>query len=84
MSDTLPDRRCCDPRSKYHDADLLARGLGIRFKGDERTTVQEYCVSEGWVRLAVGKSLDRRGNPITLTYKGVVEPYFLDEAADKK
>lgn len=77
MSDTPPDRLCNDPRSKYHDDAVLKRGIGIRFNGEEKTTVEEYCVSEGWVRLAVGRSLDRRGNPITLKYSGTVEPYFL-------
>ncbi|HEX6834777.1 MAG TPA: DUF3297 family protein [Rudaea sp.] len=82
-TDTPPDRLSCDPRSKYYDEALLARGIGIRFNGEEKTTVEEYCVSEGWVRLAVGKARDRRGNPITLTYKGEVVPYFLDTAPPK-
>lgn len=81
MTDIPPDRLSNDPRSKFHDAALLARGVGIRFNGQERTNIEEYCVSEGWVRAAVGRSLDRRGRPITLTFKGVVEPYFLDTAA---
>jgi len=76
MTDTLPDRLSVDPRSKYYDEALLARGIGIRFNGIERTNVEEYCVSEGWIRSAVGKSLDRRGQPVTLKLKGVVEPYF--------
>jgi hypothetical protein len=79
MTDTLPDRLSVDPKSPHYDADLLARGIGIRFNGQERTTVEEYCVSEGWVRMAVGKSLDRRGQPITMKIKGEVVPYFLDE-----
>ena len=78
MTDTPPDRLCNDPRSKFHDEALLARGIGIRFNGQERTTVEEYCVSEGWVRMAVGRSLDRRGRPITLKFNGAVEPYFMD------
>lgn len=77
MSETFPDRLSVDPKSPFHDADLLAKGIGIRFNGEERTTVEEYCVSEGWIRVAAGKSLDRRGQPITLKIKGVVEPYFL-------
>ena len=80
MSETPPDRLCSDPRSKFYDAALLERGIGVRFNGEDKTNVQEYCVSEGWVRLAVGKALDRRGNPITLMHKGKVEPYFKDEA----
>ncbi|MEO8803430.1 MAG: DUF3297 family protein [Rudaea sp.] len=81
MTDTLPDRLSVDPRSPFHDAAILARGIGIRFNGQEKTTVEEYCVSEGWVRVPAGKSLDRRGNPMTLKLKGVVEPYFLDSVA---
>lgn len=81
MTEVLPDRLSVDPKSPFHDADLLARGVGIRFNGEERTTVEEYCVSEGWIRVAVGKSLDRRGRPITIKIKGEVVPYMLD--ADK-
>ncbi len=81
MTDTPPDRLSLDPRSPFHDTALLARGVGIRFNGQEKTTVEEYCVSEGWIRVAAGKSLDRRGNPMTLKLKGTVEPYFLDAAA---
>lgn len=77
MTDTLPDRLSTDPRSPYHDADLLERGVGIRFNGVERTNIEEYCVSEGWVRVAVGKALDRRGHPMTMKLKGTVEPFFL-------
>lgn len=83
MTDTPPDRLCSDPRSKFYDEALLARGIGIRFNGQEKTTVEEYCVSEGWVRMSVGRALDRRGRPITLTFKGVVEPYFQDTAPPK-
>ena len=82
MTDTLPDRLSTDPRSPHYDADLLERGVGIRFNGEERTNIEEYCVSEGWVRLPVGRSLDRRGNAMTMKFNGTVEPYFLDTAAD--
>ncbi|MEO7775565.1 MAG: DUF3297 family protein [Steroidobacteraceae bacterium] len=78
MTDTLPNRLSVDPRSKYHDAALLARGVGIRFNGVERNNVEEYCVSEGWIRTAVGKALDRKGQPLTITLKGSVEPYLKD------
>jgi hypothetical protein len=78
MTQTLPDRLSLDPRSPFHDAALLERGIGIRFNGQEKTTVEEYCISEGWVRMAVGKALDRRGRPITLKFKGEVVAYFLD------
>lgn len=72
----LPDRLCATPTSPYYDADLLARGIGVRFRGQEKTNVEEYCVSEGWVRLAVGTSRDRHGNPLTLKLSGPVEPYL--------
>ncbi|WP_395673947.1 DUF3297 family protein [Phenylobacterium sp.] len=76
MSDTLPDRLSTDPSSPYYDADILARNVGVRFKGEEKTNVDEYCVSEGWVRLAVGNSRDRHGKQLTVKLKGEVEPYF--------
>lgn len=78
MSDTPPDRLSSDPRSPYYDEALLRRGVGIRFKGQEKTNVEEYCVSEGWVRVSLGKTVDRRGNPMTLKLHGPVEPYFRD------
>ena len=74
--DTPPDRLSANPRSPFYDEALLRRGVGIRFKGIERTNVEEYCVSEGWVRLSVGKQLDRHGNPLTMKMQGTVEPYF--------
>ncbi|HLN07407.1 MAG TPA: DUF3297 family protein [Xanthobacteraceae bacterium] len=81
MTDTPPDRLSNDPASPHYDAAALARGVGIRFNGVEKTTVEEYCVSEGWVRVAVGKTLDRRGNPLTIKLRGAVEPYFRSDAA---
>jgi hypothetical protein len=80
MSDTPPDRLSTDERSPFHDAAALARGVGIRFNGEEKKNVEEYCVSEGWVRLPVGRALDRRGNPMTIKLSGEVVPYFLDVA----
>ncbi|HVY85652.1 MAG TPA: DUF3297 family protein [Caulobacterales bacterium] len=80
MSDAPPDRLSIDPNSPYYDGAALERGVGIRFKGEEKTNVEEYCVSEGWVRVSVGKTLDRRGNPLTLKLSGPVEPYFQDIA----
>ncbi|QOY62996.1 DUF3297 family protein [Lysobacter sp. H21R4] len=77
---TPPDRLATDPRSRYHDEAMFERGIGIRFNGEEKTNVEEYCVSEGWVRLPVGKSRDRRGNAMTMKFSGTVEPYFLDTA----
>ena len=79
MPDVPPDRLSTDPKSPYYDEALLRRGIGIRFKGVEKNNVEEYCVSEGWVRVAVGKTLDRRGNPLTMKASGLVEPYFRDE-----
>jgi hypothetical protein len=76
MTDTPPDRLSNDPKSPHYNAALLERGIGIRFKGVEKTNVEEYCVSEGWVRVAAGKAVDRRGNPLTVKLSGVVEPYF--------
>ena len=81
MSDTPPDRLSTDPSSPYYDADILARNVGVRFKGEEKTNVEEYCVSEGWVRLAAGKAVDRKGNQLTIKLQGVVEPYF--QSADE-
>ena len=78
MTQTPPDRLSNDPRSPHYDEAVLNRGIGIRFNGEERTTVEEYCVSEGWIRVAVGRALDRRGNPMTMKVKGRVEPYFRD------
>lgn len=75
----LPDRLSTDPRSPYYNAEVLARDVGIRFKGVEKTNVEEYCVSENWVRVAVGSSKDRFGNPVTMKLTGQVEPYFRDE-----
>jgi hypothetical protein len=78
MTDTPPDRLSNDPESPHYDADVLARGVGVRFKGVEKTNVEEYCVSEGWVRLAVGNTRDRKGNLLTMKLTGPVEPYFRD------
>jgi hypothetical protein len=82
MTDTLPDRLSNDPRSPYYDEALLARGIGVRFNGVDRTNVEEYCVSEGWVRVAAGRALDRRGQPMTMKVKGTVEPYFRGESGE--
>ncbi len=78
MSDQnqMPDRLSVNPSSPFHNAELLERGVGIRFNGVDKNNVEEYCVSEGWVRLAVGKTVDRHGNAMTVKYKGTVEPYM--------
>lgn len=75
-SSELPDRLSLDPRSPHFNDDILRRGVGIRFNGQEKTNVEEYCVSEGWIRVAAGRSRDRYGNPMTLKLKGKVEPYI--------
>jgi hypothetical protein len=82
MSDTLPDRLSVQPGSPHYNADVLARDIGVRFNGVEKNNVEEYCVSEGWIRVAAGKALDRRGNPLTIKLKGKVEPYFRDKTAE--
>ena len=82
MNDTStpPDRLSNDPRSKFHDEALLERGIGIRFNGVERDNIEEYCISEGWVRVQAGRALDRRGQPMTMKIKGKVEAWFRDTA----
>ena len=80
MTDIPPDRLSVDPNSPHYDAQALERGVGVRFKGVDKNNVEEYCVSEGWVRLAVGTTKDRSGNPLTLKLQGLVEPYFRDLA----
>jgi hypothetical protein len=74
--EALPDRLSNDPASPHFNAALLERGVGIRFNGAEKTNVNEYCVSEGWIRVAVGKTVDRKGNPLTMKLSGIVEPYL--------
>jgi hypothetical protein len=80
-ADRLPDRLSTDPKSPYYNAEVLSRDVGIRFKGIEKTNVEEYCVSEGWVRVTAGNARDRYGNPLTLKVHGPVEPYFRDQKA---
>jgi len=76
MSTELPDRLSNDPKSPHFNEDILKRDIGIRFNGVEKTNVEEYCVSEGWIRVAAGNAKDRAGRPMTLKLKGKVEPYF--------
>jgi hypothetical protein len=82
MTDVPPDRLSNNPTSPFYDEAALRRGIGIRFKGVEKTNIEEYCVSEGWVRMAVGKTVDRRGFPLTMKASGPVEPYFRDIPAE--
>ena len=83
MADTPPDRLSINPRSPHFDGDSLRRGVGIRFKDRERTDVEEYCMSEGWIRVAAGKALDRHGQPITIKLTGPVEAWYYDQAASE-
>ncbi len=76
MSDTPPDRLSTNPNSPYYDEAVLARDVGIRFKGVEKTNVEEYCLSEGWIRVAAGPAKDRKGNPLTIKLTGEVVAYF--------
>lgn len=76
MSDALPDRLCATAESPYFNEELLKVGVGVIFNGVEKTNVEEYCVSEGWVRLSVGNAKDRKGNPMTIKLKGKVEPFL--------
>ena len=79
--DTPPDHLSINPRSPHFDQAVLERGIGIRFKGSERTDVEEYSISEGWIRVALGKKVDRHGQPLTIKLTGPVEAWFLDAAA---
>ena len=79
-NDTPPDRLSIDPTSPYYDEAVLLRDVGIRFKGAEKNNVQEYCVSEGWIRVAAGAAKDRHGNPLTIKLTGAVEPYWRAKA----
>ncbi|WP_199086816.1 MULTISPECIES: DUF3297 family protein [unclassified Bosea (in: a-proteobacteria)] len=76
MSEQLPDRLSVNPESPFYNEEVLARDIGIRFKGVEKTNVEEYCVSEGWVKVSAGNAKDRFGRPMTITLKGPVEPYI--------
>lgn len=73
---TLPDRLAADPRSKFHVAAVFEHDIGIRFNGNERSDVEEYCLSEGWVKVPAGKARDRKGQPLLITLKGKVEAFY--------
>ena len=81
-SDVPPDRLSVNPRSDFFDAEKLQRGIGIRFKGTQRHNVDEYCISEGWVRVQAGRTMDRRGQPLTIKLTGPVEAWFEDLGDD--
>ena len=76
MSDVLPDRLSVNPKSPHYNEEILKRNVGIRFNGTEKTNVEEYCVSEGWIRVVAGRGVDRRGNPLLIKMSGTVEPFF--------
>lgn len=80
MTDAMPDRLSTNPDSPFFDQELLTRGIGIRFKGVERNDVEEYCLSEGWIRVALGKKVDRRGRPLTIKLSGPVEAWVQSPA----
>ncbi|GEM_PF-51325 len=77
----LPDRLSIDPRSPHHVPAMFEHDIGIRFNGKERFDVEEYCVSEGWVKVPAGKTLDRKGRPLLITLKGQVEAFIKPPAA---
>jgi hypothetical protein len=77
-SQTPPDRLSVNHKSPHFDASILERGIGIRFKDRVRTDVEEYCISEGWIRVQAGKTMDRKGQPLTLKLSGPVEAWFED------
>lgn len=77
-ADVPPDRLAINPRNPHFDGDKLQRGVGIRFKGVVRNNVEEYCISEGWVRVQAGKTMDRKGQPLTLKLSGPVEAWYED------
>ena len=79
----FPDRLSLDPRSPYFDGDILQKGVRINFNGVEKVNVEEYSISEGWIRVAAGRSRDRFGNPMTVKLKGKVEPFFDDQPGER-
>lgn len=81
-NDTPPDRLSVNPRSEYFDGDRLQRGIGIRFKDRVRTDIEEYSISEGWVRVQAGKTMDRKGQPLTIKLNGPVEAWYEDLGDD--
>ena len=81
MSNELPDRLSINPKSPHYNEEILKRSVGIKFNGTERTNVEEYCVSEGWIRVAAGRGVDHHGQPLTIKMRGTVEPFFKEETA---
>jgi len=83
MADELPDRLSIDPKSPHYNEEVLKRDVGILFNGEERTNVEEYCVSEGWIRVAAGRGKDRRGNPLLMKLRGTVKPFFKESTEEQ-
>ena len=82
MTDTIPDRLSIDPDSPYFDQELLLKGVRVKFRGEEKTNVEEFCISEGWIKVQAGKTVDRKGKPLLLTLKGEVEAWLDAGSAD--
>lgn len=82
MTDTPPDRLSIDPSNPHFNGEALQRGVGIKFKGTERRDVEEYCMSEGWIRVQAGKTVDRRGKPLTIKLSGPVEAWYENPAEE--
>ena len=81
MPETLPDRLSVNPKSPHYNEEVLKHNVGIRLNGVEKTNVEEYCVSEGWIRVAAGRAVDRRGNPLLIKISGTVEPFIKETTA---
>lgn len=82
MTDTLPDRLSVNPRSPHYVEAHLKHEIGVKVSGVEKVNVEEYCISEGWAKVAVGKQMDRKGNPLTITLKGPIEVWVKPDASE--
>jgi hypothetical protein len=76
MSDQLPDRLSTDPKSPYYNADILARDVGIRFKGIEKTNVEEYCISQGSLRQPADDQGSRPGRTVFSRQESILRVVF--------
>lgn len=79
MTDQIPDRLSVDPDSPHYNQEFLLKGVRVKFRGAEKTNVEEYCISEGWIKVQAGKTVDRKGKPLTITMKGDVEVWLDDQ-----
>lgn len=82
MTDSIPDRLSIDPDSPHFNEEVLLKGVRVKFRGEEKTNVEEFCISEGWIKVQAGKTVDRKGKPLLLTLKGEVEAWIAPEQAD--